>query len=185
MLAKIGAPHGVKGELRVSSYTQNPLDFGNYGPLTATDGQILTVAKARPAKNILVVKFSEISTREDAEKIAGLELCVERESLPPTTGDDDFYIDDLIGLDVVDEAGKMVGRIQAVPNFGAGDLLEISPRLENGRMGSATWMLAFTRQNVPDIDLKNRKITIIQPNWISGRDGEVEEPTASESGDDA
>jgi len=170
LLAKIGAPHGVRGEVRVTSFAGEPMAFGEYGPLAAQDGRIFTVKNARPAKNVLVVGFKEIQSREDAESVRGMELFIERDRLPANDDEDEFYIGDLIGMSVINENKKIIGRIQAVPDFGAGDLLEISPILENGSFGANTWFLAFTKLNVPGIDLDKGRVTIVQPDEINERD---------------
>ncbi len=168
LLGKIGAPHGIHGQLRVTSFTANPLNLGKYGPLHTSDGRQFTITKIRPAKNVLIVSFKQINTREEAENARGLELFVERAILPENN-DDEFYLEDLIGLHVKDTDGGLIGKILAVPNFGAGDLLEIAPANHNG-FGKNTWYLAFTRKNVPAIDIKNGTITIIQPGEVSERD---------------
>ncbi len=170
LLARIGAPHGVRGELRVTCFTQDPLALGDYGTLFTKNNQRFTVKKARPSKNIVVVSFAEINSREDAEKAKGLELFVDRECLPDNQDKDEFYINDLIGATVLDESQETIGKIAAIPNFGAGDLLEISPLLENGRFGTKTWFLSFTKANVPKINLENNSVSIIQPAQISERD---------------
>lgn len=172
LLAKIGAPHGVRGELRVTSFTHDPMALGDYGTLQTKQNRPFTIKKARPAKNVLVVSFKEINSREEAEQAKGLELFIERENLPDTNDDhDEFYINDLIGAHVIDETNATIGKIAAIPNFGAGDLLEISPILENGRFGTKTWFLAFTKDNVPTIDIKNNSVSIVHPTQISERDG--------------
>ena len=181
LLAKIGAPHGVHGQLRVKSYTQDPLAIGNYGPLTCKEGRTFTVIKARPAKNVLVVSFKEIKSREDAQKAHDTELFITRERLPQNIDDDDFYIDDLIGMEVINLQCEILGKVLAISNFGAGDLLEISPAMENGRFGSNTQFIAFTKKNVPHIDLKNRRMTIIKPDQISERDIDIDDEQSQKS----
>lgn len=169
LMAKIGAPHGVRGELRVTSFTDNPQAFGDYGKLSSKDGHSFTVSKSRPAKNVLVVSFKEIQNREDAEKVRGLELFIERDNLPDTTNDE-FYIQDLVGMLVLDDTKSVIGKIQDIPNFGAGHLLEIAPKISADRFSSNTWYLAFTKDNVPEIDMNSRQVFIIQPSEISERD---------------
>ncbi len=170
LLGKIGAPHGVQGELRVSSFTDDPMALGDYGVLRSRDGREFTLKKARPAKNVLVVRFKEIQTRNDAENVRGVELFVERSALPQNAEGDEFYIDDLIGMETIDEDKQVTGKIHGVPNFGAGDLLEISPKTATDRFGTNTWFLAFTKENVPEIDFEKRLVRIVMPNQISERD---------------
>ncbi len=180
LLAKIGAPHGVHGQVRVTSFTRDPLAVGDYGPLTGKDGRTFTITKMRPAKNVLIVTFRELDTRELAQSARGLELFVERKCLPENTDEDEFYIDDLVGMQVFDKDLQPVGRVHDIANFGAGDLLEISPQLESGEFGSSTWFLAFTKINVPEIDLKNRRIFIVRPAEISERDSDGNDGETSE-----
>ena len=175
LLGKIGAPHGVRGEVRVTSFTQDPQALGDYGPLTTADGRSLTLTKSRPAKNVLVASFKEIKSREDAENHRGVELFIERDSLPENTQEDEFYIGDLVGMLVVDGDNNPLGKILDVPNFGAGDLLEISPALANGKYGTNTWFLAFTRENVPDIDIAQKIIRVEMPKQISERDKDAKQ----------
>ncbi len=183
LLAKIGAPHGVRGQVRVTSYTQDVTAFGNYGPLISKDGRKFSVANARAAKNIVVVTFKGITSREEAEKIRGLELFIERNSLPDTDDDDDFYINDLVGMQVKEPTGEAVGKIAAIQNFGAGDLLEIIPLANTEKLPGGSWFIAFTRQNVPEIDLENRRVTIVRPEEISERDQQLDElPEDSKKG---
>ncbi len=160
LLAKIGAPHGIHGQVRVTSFTRDPLAVGEYGPLTGRDGRTFTITKVRPAKNVLIVTFKELDTRESAQSVRGMELFVERKCLPESADEDEFYIEDLIGMEVLDKHLQPVGKVHDISNFGAGDLLEISPQLENGKSGSSTWYLAFTKINVPEIDLENRRIVL-------------------------
>jgi len=170
LLAKIGAPHGIRGQVRVTSFTQNPMAIRDYGPLVSKKGQELTITNMHSAKNVLVVTFKELTTREQAENIRGQELFVERNRLSQNDDEDEFYIDDLVGLDVLDENQTKIGKIHNIANFGAGDLLEIAPISGNGNTGSKTWFLEFTKVNVPNIDLEKRRLFIVYPTQISERD---------------
>src|SRR5690606_953553 len=120
-MAVIGAPHGVKGEVRVKTFTGDPLALGDYGPLRSADGRTFTVAAIRPAKTVVVVRFREIAGREAAEAVTGTELFIDRSALPDDLDDDEFYHADLIGLAVRDETGASIGKVAAVQNFGGGD----------------------------------------------------------------
>jgi 16S rRNA processing protein RimM len=175
LIAKVGAPHGVRGQVRVTSFTEDKTALGDYGPLSGKDGRKYCVTHARAAKNVLVVSFKEIKTRQQAESLRGVELFVERNSLPENIDENEFYLCDLIGMEAIDSQRHIIGRIQAVPNFGAGDLLEISPKLESGTFGGNSWFIAFTGTNVPDIDLDNKQVTIIRPSEISERDTESDD----------
>jgi len=153
-MATIGAPHGVKGEVRVKTFTGDPMALGDYGPLSDTEGRTYTVAALRPAKTVLVVRFKEIASREAAEAATGTALYVDRSALPDDLDEDEFYHADLIGLAVRDETGGEIGRIAAVQNFGGGDIVEIA------LAGRKTVMVPFTRAAIPEISLADGFVRI-------------------------
>ena len=146
-LAVIGAPHGVRGELRVKTFTADPLALGDYGPLQARDGRMFEIADIRPANTVVVVRFKGVNDRNAAEALNGTELFIERAALPDDGDEDDFYHTDLIGLEVRDETGTAIGKVTAVQNFGGGDILEIT---HQGRKGVS---IPFTRAAVPQVDV--------------------------------
>lgn len=146
-LAVIGAAHGIKGEVRVKTYTSDPLAIGDYGPLQTHDGREFRVASVRPAKDVVIVRFKGVETRNEAEALNGTELLVRRDKLPPPE-DDEFYHVDLIGLSVETETGEPVGKIAAVLDFGAGEMLEVKAR------GEKPVLIPFTRAAVPVVDIK-------------------------------
>lgn len=154
LLAVIGAPHGVKGEVRVKSFTGDPLALGDYGPLFSKDGRRFAVAAIRPQKAVVVVRFKEISTREAAEAATGTELFVDREALPADLEEGEFYVADLVGMAVVDAGGSPLGTVSAVHNFGGGDILEVASG------GRASAMVPFTGTAVPEVDLAARTLRI-------------------------
>ena len=171
VVARIGAAHGIKGELRVKSFTASPMDVAGYSPLDALDGRRFTVEAARPAgasPDMLVVRFREVADRNAAEALNGIELSVPRERLPPAD-DDEFYHADLIGLPAVTADGEALGTVVGVPNYGAGDLLEIAPAQ------GATLLVPFTRNAVPEIDLAVGRVVVVPPAEVEGEDGEEEE----------
>ncbi|MGZ3367012.1 MAG: ribosome maturation factor RimM, partial [Caulobacteraceae bacterium] len=106
----------------------------------------------------------EIATKEEADAMRGLLLHVPREALPEPE-EDEFYLTDLIGLSVVTPEGQALGKVKAVQDFGAGDILEIDP----GR-GAATWYLPFTRECVPEVDIAGGKVTVVRPAETSERE---------------
>ena len=163
LMATIGGPSGIRGEVRVKAFTGDPMALGDYGSLYALDGQKLKITNLRPAKNVVIAKFKGINSREDAEKLNGTELFVDRTALPDDGDEDEFYISDLIGMQVRAANGKTLGTIKDVPNFGAGDMLEIAGP-------GQSWFLGFTRDNVPEIDLDRRTVTIVPPGEVSERD---------------
>ena len=153
-MAVIGAPHGVKGEVRVKTFTGDPLALGDYGPLRSADGRTFTVAAIRPTKTVVVVRFKEIASREAAEAVTGTELFIDRSALPDDLDDDEFYHADLIGLVVRDETGSSIGKVAAIQNFGGGDIVEVA------LAGRRTVMIPFTLAAIPEISVRNGFIRI-------------------------
>src|SRR5690606_25497192 len=125
-MAVVGAAHGIKGEVRVKTFTGDPLALGDYGPLYANDGRTLEVLDIRPAGTVVVVRFKGVADRSAAEGLTGTELFVDRSALPDDGDEDDFYQADLIGLDVRDDTGSAIGKVVAVQNFGGGDILDLT-----------------------------------------------------------
>ncbi len=161
-LGQIGAPHGVHGEVRLHSFTAEPAAIASYGPLETEDGRIFTIESLRPAKHAFVAKLSGIDDRNAAERLANTKLFVPRERLPETADADEFYHADLIGLRVVDDAGKDCGTVVAVHNFGAGDLIELKP-VDRAQ----TQLLPFDAATVPEVDIANGRLVIAPPATMS------------------
>jgi 16S rRNA processing protein RimM len=137
-----------------------------YGPLATKDGaRHFEVTQAREAKGHLVATLKGIATREDAERLNGIELYIARDQLP-ATDDDEYYHADLIGLAAVTPANEPLGRVIAIHNFGAGDIIEIAP------LQGATLLLPFTNAVVPTVDLEGGRVVIELPAEIEGDDPE-------------
>jgi len=164
LLAQIGKAQGIKGEVRVKPFGE-PEMLNQYGRLEAKDGTLYRIKRMRAQKNMLVVKFEGVNTREEAEALNGMELFIDRAKLPETDEEDEFYISDLIGMAVHNEMGELLGKVQDVPNFGAGDMIEINPT-----GSSNTYYLPFTQDVVPDIDFEKKILTVIPPQEVSERD---------------
>ncbi len=162
LLAKIGAAHGIRGEVRVKPFGDDPLSFTDYGVLTTKDGKrSFEVDKARVQKTVVITRFKGITDRNQAEELNGLELYVDRDQFPEPD-EDEFYYSDLNGLTVLDQHGETLGKIIAVQDFGAGDLLEIRPK--RGR----TFYVPFTKEFVPAISLDEGLVTVDLPeNYFS------------------
>lgn len=154
-LGQIGAVHGLRGEVRLRSFTSDPAAITGYGPLETDDGRVFEIERLRPAKDHFVASFSGIRDRTAAEKLANLKLYVPRERLPAPTGTDEFYHADLIGLAVVDPAGRTFGTVIAIHNFGAGDLIEVRPDA-----GNQTELVPFDAINVPTVDVAAGRIVV-------------------------
>ena len=163
-VARIGAPHGVRGAVKLWTFTEDALAVTRYGPLMTKGGaRQFEVTHAREAKDHLVASFRGVTTREEAEKLNGIELYIAREKLP-ATDDDEYYHADLIGLAAVTSANEPLGRVIAIHNFGAGDIIEIAPPQ------GATMLLPFTNAVVPAVDLANGRVVIELPDEIEGED---------------
>jgi 16S rRNA processing protein RimM len=177
-IARIGAAHGVRGAVKLWTFTEDPLAVKAYGPLLTKDGtRSFEVATAREAKGHLVATLKGIATREDAERLNGIELYIAREKLPDTD-EDEYYHADLIGLDAVTPSNEPLGRVIAIHNFGAGDIIEIAPP------HGATMLLPFTNAVVPTVDLAARRVVVELPSEIEGDDADDLSPSRPrESGD--
>ncbi|MFZ3358996.1 MAG: ribosome maturation factor RimM [Xanthobacteraceae bacterium] len=154
-LGQIGAAHGVRGEVRLHSFTAEPAAIADYGPLETDDGRVFEIASLRPAKDHFVATFAGVADRNAAERLANTKLYVPRERLPEPDEPDEFYHADLIGLAVVDPAGQRLGTVVAVHNFGAGDLIEVRPDT-----GNKTDLVPFNAANVPAVDIAAGKIVV-------------------------
>jgi 16S rRNA processing protein RimM len=158
-VAQIGAAHGVGGEVRLWSFTSDPLAVGDYAPLENEDGtRSFEFEALRAAKDHLVAKIAGIDDRDAAEALTNLRLYVPRERLPATEEPETYYHADLIGLAVVTTDGTEIGTLVALHNFGAGDILEVRPKA-----GGTTIMLPFTDTVVPQIDLAGGRIVVAPP----------------------
>jgi 16S rRNA processing protein RimM len=161
-VARIGAAHGVRGAVKLWTFTEDPFAVTRYGPLSSKDGaRSFEVAHAREGKGHLVATLKGVTTRNDAESLNGLELYVPREKLP-ATDEDEYYHADLIGLAAVTATDEPLGKVIAIHNFGAGDIIEIAPP------SGATMLLPFTNAVVPTVDIAGGRVVIELPAEIEG-----------------
>ncbi|MDP3736181.1 MAG: ribosome maturation factor RimM [Hyphomonadaceae bacterium] len=150
VVGKLAGAFGVKGEARVLSFTTEPEDCFSYGPLLDADGTVvLTPESARPLNDGFGVTTKEQQQREHWEALRGTLLHVARDAMP-VTEENEVYVADLIGMDVVHADGRALGKVKAVQNFGAGELIEIAPP------SGQAFLLPFTRENFPEIDVEGR-----------------------------
>jgi len=157
LVGRVAGAFGVRGEIRITAYTDDPEALARYRELKRADGSpALTLIGGRAQKGALITRATEVATREDAEALRGLELFVPRSALPPPE-EDEYYLADLIGLAAVTPDGAPLGRIKSVQNFGAGDLLEIAP--ETG----PSWWLPFTRDAVPEVRIADGVVVAVRP----------------------
>lgn len=176
-VAVINGAFGIKGEVKLKPFTDQPEDCLNYGPLTDAKGAvILTPISARPVKKAMAVICEQVSTREQAEALSGTKLYVKRSALPPPA-EDDFYYSDLIGLQVKTTSGKNVGTIAAMHEFGANDMMEIKPskKAAEQRGSTATWYHPFTKLAVPIVDITKGRVVIAEQEIVNAKDETLDE----------
>lgn len=173
LLGAIAGAFGVRGEVRVRSFTADPEAILRYGPLLDADGAlVLTPLSARPVKDGLAITSREVKSREAAEALRNTGLHVPR-ALLPSLDEEEYYHVDLIGCRVEALDGTVLGEVRAVPNFGAGDLLDV--RLA---AGGRQWFVAFTKTAVPIVDLANHRLVctedpnrpVVDPYWEPDED---------------
>ncbi len=152
----VGA-HGIKGEVKLKSFTSDPASVGRYGPLLNKAGQIIEITKLKPAGDGFIASLKGVTDRNQSELLQSTELFVARENLPKLKTSE-TYAHDLLGADVVLEDGTPLGKLIAMPNYGAGDLLEVE------LAGSIeTVLIPFTNAFVPQTDFTSGKITVVLP----------------------
>jgi 16S rRNA processing protein RimM len=155
-VAQIGAAHGLRGEVRFRSFTEDPMAVTSYGPLESEDGtRRFEIEALRPSKEHFVARLKGVDDRDAAEKLTNVKLYVTRDQLPPVEDDETFYYADLIGLAAVTPDGAPVGTVTAVHNFGAGDVIEIKP--ETGE----PLLVPFNETAVPEIDIAARRMVVV------------------------
>lgn len=180
-MAVIGAAHGIRGELRVKTFTGDPLALADYGPLYARDGRAFEIADIRPAGSVVVVRFKGVSDRSAAEALTGTELFVDRSALPDDGDEDEFYHADLIGLEVRDGTGAVLGRVVAVHDFGGGDILDVT-------LGHAKGVLIpFSKAAVPEVSVAGGFVRIdpVAAGLVEDEDGDGEPDLVAEQGETA
>jgi 16S rRNA processing protein RimM len=162
LLGEFGRAHGLKGEVRLKSFTDDPKAIARYNPLTSEDGRLFTVTGARPAgggsPDLVIARVEGVATREAAEALNRIRLYAPRERLQDPAAADEFLLADLIGLAARSPDGRVLGTVVAVPNYGGGDLLEIAPD-----RGGATALLPFTASFVPSVDVAGGAVIVDAP----------------------
>jgi 16S rRNA processing protein RimM len=154
-VARLGAAHGVRGDVKLWSFTADPAAVADYGPFETADGRAIEIETLRPARDFFVARLKGVADRTAAEQLRNVELFVPRDRLPAPQDGDEFYHADLIGLAVVDPDGAALGSVVALHNFGAGDIIEV--RRAEGR---DTVMLPFTQAAVPQIDVAGGRVVV-------------------------
>jgi 16S rRNA processing protein RimM len=158
-VAQIGAAHGLRGEVRLHAFTEDPMAIATYGPLETEDrSRSFSLAAVRPSKHHLIARLAGVDDRAAADALRNVKLYVSRERLPQPQDEETFYHADLIGLTVEATDGSLLGTVVTLHNFGAGDLLEIA---RDGTGG--TVLLPFTKAVVPVIDLQRGRLVVDPP----------------------
>jgi len=166
LMGRIGAAHGLAGQVRITSFTSDPLAIAAYSPLLTSRANLtISISKTRLAKNVVIAKLDGIDDRTTAEALNGVELFAPRSALPQIDDKDEFLHADLIGLEARLPDGAILGEILAVPNYGAADLLEIAPA------AGTSILVPFTHATVPEIHIDLGYVILVPPQEITGEKG--------------
>jgi 16S rRNA processing protein RimM len=158
LVGDIGRAQGLKGEVRIRSFTQEPSAIASYGPLEdETASRLFEFEGLRADGKGLIASIKGVTTREGAEALTGTKLYLPRDRLPER-GEEEWYHADLVGLTALDPDGKTLGTVTAVHNFGAGDVIEVSPE-----GGGPELLVAFTDANVPEVNVPEGWIRVVPP----------------------
>lgn len=165
LLGHISSAHGLRGEVLLKTYTGAPADIASYGALSDESGaRRFEVRVVRVTDKGVIARIAGVGDRTAAEKLRGVKLYVGRDQLPEAI-EGEYYHADLIGLSAVADDGRLIGEIVAIPNYGAGDLLEI--RLDGTRK---TDLVPFTDACVPEVDLRAGRVVVRMPEFVPGED---------------
>ncbi|GHF19793.1 ribosome maturation factor RimM [Kordiimonas sediminis] len=168
-MGAFGAAHGVRGDVRLKSYTDTPADIFSYKDVRlGAGGKEISLQKVRTGKDGFVVRVSGISSREDAEAVKGKQLYIAREALGDSLDEDEYFLADLIGLEVRSEKGEKIGLVRAFENFGAEDLLEVlfdEPVKGIGRYG----YFPFRKALVPDVKIAEGYVSVALEMWLESQ----------------
>ena len=169
LVGVVGAPQGVRGEVRVKSFTGEPSDIGRYGPLADEAGRrSFAIRSLRVLKgDMLVARLEGVDDRDAAAALTNTKLFIPRERLPPPEPDE-FYHVDLIGLSAEDEDGAVLGRVRGLDNHGAGDILEIVPAA-----GGETLLVPFTLAFVPVVDFAAGRLVVARGALLPEEEGDA------------
>ena len=172
-LGVIVGVHGVRGHLKIKAYTDKPAALDRYGPVSLDDGGLLHLkVKSVSPKGTVIAVAQEVTGRNEAELMRGLELFIKRDALPPTANDEVYHID-LVGLEARDNDGVAIGVIVGLHDFGAGDIIEVKPP------SRPTMMLPFAPEYRDEVRLEEGFVTLLPPQGmmeLAGMDGKTENP---------
>ena len=165
LLGAIAGAHGVRGAVKLKTFTDDPAAIGDYGPVHTEDGRIFVLTVTQPVKGGIAAKLDGVTDRDQAEALKGTRLYVAREALGEAGVEDDgeeaYFHADLVGCALVNEQGEEIGRVTAVHNFGAGDVLDVE-RSDEGFAGKSA-LVPFSLAVCPEVDLDARRIVCVPP----------------------
>jgi 16S rRNA processing protein RimM len=165
LVAAVTGAHGVSGRVKLKCFTETPEAVGDYGDLADEAGERrFAVRVTGAAKGGVIAELSDVRDRNAAEALKGARLYADRDRLPELDDEEDYYHADLIGLAAVTAEGRTVGRVRAIHDFGAGDVLDIRSARGNGVM------LPFTADCVPEIDIEGGRMTVAVPDEVEVHD---------------
>jgi len=150
----ISRPHGVKGEVLVKSFTEDPRDLGNYSPIQLKNGEQISLSIVGKSKGQFISRIEGLSSRGQCEKLSGELIYVERATLPNIGDEDEYYHSDLIGMKVITESSKLIGAITAIYDFGAGDLVEIK------KNDGSEIMVQFRKTIFKEVDVLKKEVIV-------------------------
>jgi 16S rRNA processing protein RimM len=151
-LGVIVGAKGLRGEVRIKSFTEDPADVGAYGPVTAGDGRSFKISVVGAAQGVVIAKLAGIADRNQAEALKGTELFVERGALPAAE-DGSFYHADLIGAEVRLTSGEVLGKVSALHNFGGGDMMEVGE-------GRSSVLIPLTSETIETLDVAGGQVVV-------------------------
>ena len=163
-IGAIAGVHGVRGAVRIKSFTENPAALAAYDGLVDEQGRPVRLSIREVRTDLLIATIEGVNDRDAAEALKGTRLYVAREALPDA-GEDEYYHADMIGLAVERADGSSLGTVTAVQDFGGGDILEIATE-----HGSA--LIPFTREIVPVVDIKGGRLVVDPPPGLPGLEPE-------------
>jgi 16S rRNA processing protein RimM len=165
LVGEIGAAQGLKGEVRLRSYTQAPADIAGYGPLEDESGaRLIEIERVRVTPKAVIARIKGVTTREGAEALCRTKLYLPRARIPAREAreEDEWYVADLVGLKAVDSQGETIGTVVAIHNFGASDIVEVAPI-----SGGENLLVAFTETTVPEVDIEGGRLVLVPPEELA------------------
>jgi len=165
LVGEIGAAQGLKGEVRLRSYTQTPADIAAYGPLQDESGaKLIEIERVHVTPKAIIARIKGVTTREGAEALCRTKLYLPRARMPARAEreEGEWYVADMIGLTAVDSAGETIGTVVAMHNFGASDIVEVAPA-----SGGENLLVAFTETTVPEVDIDGGRLVLIPPEELA------------------